>query len=80
MVARGVPAEAAVMAVAALNLTEPSNWWQDINDSPLWQDRIFHVLAALYGIVAAIALVYSPTTPEYVISYVFSPDSEFDFG
>ncbi|KAJ1430524.1 hypothetical protein SESBI_07663 [Sesbania bispinosa] len=38
MVARGVPAEA-VMAVAALNFTESSNWWRDINDSPFWQDR-----------------------------------------
>ena len=56
MVARGVPAMAAV-AVAALDLTESSNWWRDINRSPLWQDRIFHLLAILYGIVAAVALV-----------------------
>ena len=55
MVARGVPAMAAV-AVAALDLTESSNWWRDINRSPLWQDRIFHLLSILYGIVAAVAL------------------------
>lgn len=59
MVARGVPAEAVVSAAAALNLTEPSsNWWHDINESPVWQDRIFHILAVLYGIVAAVALVF----------------------
>ena len=56
MVARGVPAMA-VVAVAALDLTESSNWWRDINRSPLWQDRIFHLLSILYGIVAAVALV-----------------------
>ncbi|KAG5026661.1 hypothetical protein JHK82_022558 [Glycine max] len=37
MVARGVPAMAAV-AIAALDLTGSSNWWRDINRSPLWQD------------------------------------------
>jgi len=56
MVARGVPAMAAV-AIAALDLTGSSNWWRDINRSPLWQDWIFHLLSILYGIVAAVALV-----------------------
>jgi len=57
MVARGVPAEAVMAVVTALDFTKTSNWWRDINNSPLWQDRIFHLLAILYGIVAAIALV-----------------------
>lgn len=57
MVARGVPADAVMAVVTALDFTETSNWWRDINNSPLWQDRIFHLLAILYGIVAAIALV-----------------------
>ncbi|KAJ6726115.1 TOBAMOVIRUS MULTIPLICATION PROTEIN 3 [Salix purpurea] len=43
-------------AVIAFKLKEASSWWQDINESPFWQDRIFHVLAALYSIVAAVAL------------------------
>lgn len=70
MVARGVPAQAAVMAAAALNFTESSssNWWRDINNSPLWQDRIFHVLAVLYGIVAAIALVITISFPSFLPS------------
>lgn len=32
-------------------------WWDDVNNSTLWQDRTFHALAALYGIVAVVALV-----------------------
>ncbi|KAK4748923.1 hypothetical protein SAY87_015509 [Trapa incisa] len=36
---------------------DASSWWEDVNNSPLWQDRIFHVLAALYGVVAVVALI-----------------------
>ena len=50
-------------AVIAFKLKEASSWWQDINESPFWQDRIFHVLAALYSIVAAVALVRPPHLP-----------------
>ncbi|OIW18096.1 hypothetical protein TanjilG_01185 [Lupinus angustifolius] len=58
MVARSVPAEtAAALAAVLFSETQSSNWWHDINDSPFWQDRIFLVLAALYGIVSAVALV-----------------------
>ncbi|RLN17330.1 tobamovirus multiplication protein 3-like [Panicum miliaceum] len=32
-------------------------WWDDVNNSPLWQDRTFHALAVLYGVVAVVALV-----------------------
>lgn len=45
-------------AVKAYNLRDASNWWHDVNDSPLWQDRIFHALALLYGLVAIVALVF----------------------
>lgn len=37
-------------------------WWDDVNNSTLWQDRTFHALAALYGVVAVVALV-SPYPP-----------------
>ena len=58
----GVPETMAeVMAVAAVDLTDASNWWNDIDDSPVWQDRIFYTLAVLYGIVATVALVSSHT-------------------
>lgn len=44
-------------AVEALNLKEASSWWSDVNESPIWQDRIFHLLALLYGIVSIVAVV-----------------------
>ena len=58
-----VPSTAAaeVMAVVAVELTDASSWWHDIDDSPAWQDRIFYTLAVLYGIVATVALVSSRT-------------------
>lgn len=48
-----------------------SNWWHDVNESPLWQDRIFHVLAALYGLVAAVALVLIQPPAFYIIIRFF---------
>ncbi|KAL3731753.1 hypothetical protein ACJRO7_028604 [Eucalyptus globulus] len=44
-------------AVAAIEMTAASSWWDDVNASAVWQDRIFHALAALYGVVAAVAVV-----------------------
>ncbi|KAK7368570.1 hypothetical protein VNO80_10597 [Phaseolus coccineus] len=78
MVARGVPAMTAA-AVAALDLTESSNWWRDINTSPLWQDRIFHLLAILYGIVAAIALVQLVRIQLRVPEYGWTTQKVFHF-
>ncbi|KAK7319199.1 hypothetical protein RJT34_03917 [Clitoria ternatea] len=81
MVARGVPAElaTAVLAVTAFGLTESSNWWRDINNSPLWQDRIFHVLAILYGIVAAVALVQLVRIQLRVPEYGWTTQKVFHF-
>ncbi|RCV46831.1 hypothetical protein SEVIR_9G566700v4 [Setaria viridis] len=45
-------ASSSAAAAAALDA-----WWDDVNNSPLWQDRTFHALAALYGVVALVALV-----------------------
>ena len=56
-------------AVITYKLKDASNWWRDINDSPLWQDRIFHILAALYGLVAAVALVCIPFL--FTITFIF---------
>lgn len=44
-------------AVVALRLKAATSWWDIVNHSAAWQDRIFLVLAVLYGIVAAVALV-----------------------
>ena len=34
-----------------------SSWWNDINESTFWQDRIFYSLCAVYALVSAVALV-----------------------
>lgn len=44
-------------SAASLNLKEGTNWWSDVDESPVWQDRIFHILAVLYAIVSVIAVV-----------------------
>ncbi|KAG4917402.1 hypothetical protein JHK84_054754 [Glycine max] len=50
MGSEGVPSTVAeVMSVAAVELTDASSWWHDIDDSPLWQDRMSYTLAVLYG-------------------------------
>lgn len=64
----GIPAMAGAwemvgspVVAVALGLNDAMSWWDQINESTVWQDRTFHFLAALYGIVAAVALVlFSP--------------------
>lgn len=34
-----------------------SSWWNDINESTFWQDRLFYYLCAVYALVSAVALV-----------------------
>jgi hypothetical protein len=69
-------AAAAAAASAALDA-----WWDDVNSSPLWQDRTFHALAALYGVVALVALVSpnpNPSPHDFTLPlYLCSP---FDWG
>ncbi|KAG6584079.1 tobamovirus multiplication protein 1 [Cucurbita pepo subsp. pepo] len=52
------------MARLQLNLTTAmemgvtaSSWWNDINESTFWQDRIFYSLCAIYALVSAVALI-----------------------
>ncbi|KAF1876443.1 hypothetical protein Lal_00029791 [Lupinus albus] len=59
--------------------TQSSNWWHDIDVSPFWQDRIFHVLAALYGIVSAIALVQLVRIQLRVPEYGWTTQKVFHF-
>ena len=68
---RGVLAVEAAGAAAssASVLNGAVDWWRDVNESPLWQDRIFHALAVLYGIVSAVALVSThPHAPSFATS------------
>ncbi|XWS64083.1 hypothetical protein CRYUN_Cryun06bG0156400 [Craigia yunnanensis] len=66
-------------AVIAYKLKDASNWWRDINDSPLWQDRIFQILAALYALVAAIALVQLIRIQLRVPEYGWTTQKVFHF-
>ncbi|XP_021887383.1 tobamovirus multiplication protein 1 isoform X1 [Carica papaya] len=34
-----------------------SNWWDEINESPRWQDGIFYALCAAYALVSSVALI-----------------------
>lgn len=61
---------AASSAAAAYEMTAASNWWDDVNASAVWQDRIFHALAALYAVVAAVALVIPPS-PAPPLAFAF---------
>ncbi|ONM50875.1 La-related protein 6C [Zea mays] len=36
-------------------------WWDDVNESPQWQDGAFFSLAAAYALVSAVALVGTVT-------------------
>ncbi|KAK9274518.1 hypothetical protein L1049_021767 [Liquidambar formosana] len=66
-------------AVIAYRLKDASNWWEKVNDSPLWQDRIFRILAALYGLVAVIALVQLVRIQLRVPEYGWTTQKVFHF-
>ncbi|KEH40725.1 hypothetical protein MtrunA17_Chr1g0162201 [Medicago truncatula] len=72
-------AGAVVNAVAAIELTDSSTWWNDIDDSPLWQDRIFYTLAGLYGVVSAIALIQLVRIQLRVPEYGWTTQKVFHF-
>ncbi|GMI87511.1 tobamovirus multiplication protein 3 [Hibiscus trionum] len=63
----------------AIKLKNTSNWWRCINDSPLWQDRIFHILAALFGLVSAVALVQLIRIQMRVPEYGWTTQKVFHF-
>ncbi|KAL9267671.1 Tobamovirus multiplication protein 3-like protein, partial [Drosera capensis] len=73
------PAVDPAVAVAAYVLKESSSWWNDINESVQWQDRIFHILAALYGIVALVALVQLGRIQLRVPEYGWTTQKVFHF-
>ncbi|KAG8382618.1 hypothetical protein BUALT_Bualt05G0096200 [Buddleja alternifolia] len=67
------------VAVVALRLKEATTWWEIVNQSPAWQDRIFHVLAVLYGIVAVVALVQLVRIQLRVPEYGWTTQKVFHF-
>uniref|UniRef100_A0A2N9J463 THH1/TOM1/TOM3 domain-containing protein n=1 Tax=Fagus sylvatica TaxID=28930 RepID=A0A2N9J463_FAGSY len=66
-------------AVMAYELRNATNWWEHIDESPLWQDRIFHVLAALFGVVAVVALVQLIRIQLRVPEYGWTTQKVFHF-
>ncbi|EOA38335.1 hypothetical protein CARUB_v10009846mg [Capsella rubella] len=66
-------------AILALNLKEATNWWSDVNESPMWQDRIFHILAFLYGIVSVIAVIQLVRIQLRVPDYGWTTQKVFHF-
>ncbi|XP_065870544.1 protein TOM THREE HOMOLOG 1-like [Euphorbia lathyris] len=66
-------------AVMAYELRDASNWWEQINHSLVWQDRIFHGLAALYGLVAVVALVQLVRIQVRVPEYGWTTQKVFHF-
>ncbi|KAJ8769886.1 hypothetical protein K2173_008968 [Erythroxylum novogranatense] len=68
-----------VEAVVALNLKEAHSWWEHINESVKWQDSIFHALAVLYGLVAAVALVQLVRIQLRVPEYGWTTQKVFHF-
>ncbi|XWS34307.1 hypothetical protein CRYUN_Cryun21dG0029000 [Craigia yunnanensis] len=63
----------------AYKLKDASNWWRDINDSSLGKDRIFHILAGLYVLVAAVALVQLIRIQLRVPEYGWTTQKVFHF-
>ncbi|KAI3719761.1 hypothetical protein L6452_20665 [Arctium lappa] len=70
------PSEASVMMYT---LKDSYSLWNLLNDSPIWQDRIFHVLAALYGIVAVVAMVQLIRIQQRVPEYGWTTQKVFHF-
>ncbi|KAG9454083.1 hypothetical protein H6P81_006987 [Aristolochia fimbriata] len=43
--------------VSTAELLAASDWWDEINNSPQWQDGIFFFLCAAYALVSSVALI-----------------------
>ncbi|VVA99625.1 unnamed protein product [Arabis nemorensis] len=68
-----------LLSSSSLNLKEATNWWSDVNESPVWQDRIFHILAVLYGIVSVIAVIQLVRIQLRVPEYGWTTQKVFHF-
>ncbi|CAH8383382.1 unnamed protein product [Eruca vesicaria subsp. sativa] len=66
-------------AVEAFDLKDASSWWSDVNESPIWQDRIFHALALLYGFVSIVALIQLVRIQLRVPEYGWTTQKVFHF-
>lgn len=71
--------DVSVGAGAVGAITRASNWWQEVNDSAVWQDRIFQTLAALFGMVSAVALIQLVRIECRVPEYGWTTQKVFHF-
>lgn len=46
-----------LMVVSAHKLRDATDWWHEVNDSTMWQDRIFQTLAGMYAFISVVALI-----------------------
>ncbi|XP_068639708.1 tobamovirus multiplication protein 3-like [Aristolochia californica] len=74
MWSRGIPT-----VVMAESLRSASGWWDDVNNSKVWQDRIFHTLGGLFGFVAVVALIQLVRIELRVPEYGWTTQKVFHF-
>ncbi|PKA65173.1 hypothetical protein AXF42_Ash013294 [Apostasia shenzhenica] len=48
---------ASVIGLVAHSLNSATDWWEEMNEFPLWQKWIFYTLAGLFGLVSSVALI-----------------------
>ncbi|KAL4575595.1 hypothetical protein LXL04_022443 [Taraxacum kok-saghyz] len=60
-------------------LKDAYSWWDELNNSPIGQDLIFHVLSALYGVVTIVALVQLIRIQLRVPEYGWTTQKVFHF-
>jgi hypothetical protein len=49
--------QASVQATVQASLQGAFDWWDTVDESEVWQNRIFYSLAGAYGVIALIALI-----------------------
>nr|CAD1844634.1 unnamed protein product [Ananas comosus var. bracteatus] len=63
--------------VAATALGSAFAWWDDVKNSAVWQDRIFHVLAGFYGFIGDVALIQLVRIERRVPEYEWTTQKVF---
>lgn len=43
--------------MATYAVSSASDWWEEVNESAMWQNRIFLTLASLFGLISFVALI-----------------------
>ncbi|XP_077247031.1 tobamovirus multiplication protein 3 [Tasmannia lanceolata] len=64
---------------SVITMKNASDWWDQVNNSPIWQNRIYLTLAGLYGFVAAVALIQLIRIELRVPEYGWTTQKVFHF-